>query len=431
MFFGGNPFGGNPFGGDIPGMPGRPGGGSVDNEEFYKVLEIKKDANERDIKKAYRKLAQKFHPDKPKGDETKFKQISEAYEVLSDLEKRQKYDQFGKDAVTGNGAGGAGGGADPFDMFSSMFGGGMRGRSRRPQERKMKPTVHQIGVTLDDFYKGKTIRIAVTRKRIKLPTGMSMSDAFQTCQGCRGTGVRVQMRQIGPGMIQQSQGECDICNGSGQIQKPGVTIEPVKKTLEINVDRGMKHGDKVVFEGEGDEKPGIKAGDIVIVLAQKDHDVFKRSGHDLVVQRKITLVDALCGINIVINHLDGRPIRIQSPEEDTITPRSIHVIEQEGMPKKSNPTQKGDLYIQFEVQFPKKVNAGIKTKLRDMFGTSEFAVPGECDEYVCKATNLTEVRDKGNSERGRSSAVDSDDEDNMHHEFHGMPGGQNVQCAQQ
>ena len=431
MFFGGNPFGGkSPFSNGMPGMPGMQGmpGGNADNSEFYETLGVEKNATDTDIKKAYRKLAQKFHPDKPTGNEEKFKKISEAYEVLSDSDNRKKYDQFGKDAVTGNG--GAESGADPFEMFSSMFGGGMgRQRSSAPQKRKMKSTMHQMGVSLDDFYKGRTIKIAVTRKRIQVPDGMTKESAVQKCQGCDGQGVRVQIRQVGPGMIQQVQGQCEVCRGGGHIQKPGVTIKQVKKTLEIHVEKGMKNGEQIVFEEEGDENPGIIPGDIVIVLMQKDHDKFKRSGNNLVIKHRVSLVDALCGVNVLVKHMDDRHIHITNEDNQTIIPNSIHVIKGEGMPKRENPNLKGDLYVQFEVKFPKNVSNESKDKLKTIFGSSKFVIPdGECDEYVCEPTRLSEIKESTTNNR---SAVDSDDEDEQ--VPGGMPGmdGQNVQCAQQ
>ena len=171
FFFGGDPFGG---GGGHPGMGGgRGGGGPVDNNEFYEILGVPKDVDAKTLKKTYRKLALKHHPDRG-GDETTFKKISVAYEILSDPEKKEKYDRYGKEGLEG---GGGGGGAD--DLMSMFFGGQGGGRGGRGGggPPKGKTVQHQISVSLEDMYKGKLMKISVNRQRIKIPSGTTKSEA--------------------------------------------------------------------------------------------------------------------------------------------------------------------------------------------------------------------------------------------------------------
>merc|ERR1719401_1257083 len=187
MFFGG---GGFPFPGmDGPGK-GKGRGKDADTTKFYKVLDVEKNASDAEIKKAYRKLAVKHHPDKG-GDPEKFKEITRAYEVLSDSDKRSKYDRFGEDGLE------EGGGGDPTDIFEAMFGGGGRqGGSRRRQ--KTKDVSQQLKVTLEQLYNGQTKKMAITRKVIDKKKGV------QECEECGGRGVKVQVIRMGP-MIQQMQ----------------------------------------------------------------------------------------------------------------------------------------------------------------------------------------------------------------------------------
>ena len=260
MNFGGFPFGGAGFGGGFPGGPGGPGGDEDrDTEEYYNVLGVSKNATGPEIKKAFRKLAMQHHPDKG-GDEQQFKEISEAFEVLSDPEKRELYDKYGKEGLQ---HGGGGGGAD--DVFNMFFGGGGRGRASRGP-KKGESVMHQLNVTLDNLYNGRTFKLAVNRQRVKYPEGMDPSEAAKTCERCNGHGVVMQVRQLRPGFLQQIQTNCEACDGNGKTFVSGVKTFKEKKVLEVHVDKGMRHGQKIVFSGEADESPGVLPGDIVFVL---------------------------------------------------------------------------------------------------------------------------------------------------------------------
>merc|ERR1719188_1983817 len=175
----------------------------VDTTKFYKLLEVDKNSSEADIKKAYRKLAVKHHPDKG-GDPEKFKEITRAYEVLSDPKKKQTYDQFGEEGLEEGGGGG-----DPSDIFSELFGGGGRRGGGGGRKKKTKDVVQPLKVTLEQLYQGATKKMAITRQVIDKKKGVT------ECRQCDGRGVKVEVVRMGP-MIQQMQSQCSTCGGSGK-----------------------------------------------------------------------------------------------------------------------------------------------------------------------------------------------------------------------
>lgn len=298
MFFGGG--GGFPF----PGMDGPPGRPSknADTTKFYKLLEVDKGASDAEIKKAYRKLAVKHHPDKG-GDPEKFKEVTRAYEVLSDPDKRSKYDRFGEDGLD------EGGGGDATDIFEAMFGGGGGGRRQSQRRQKTKDVVQPLKVTLEQLYNGHTKKMAITRKVIDKKKGV------QECDECGGRGVKVEVIRMGP-MIQQMQSACHSCGGQGKTFK----TKQEREVLEVLVQKGSPDNNKVVFREMADEHPDADAGDVVFVLKQQEHADFKRRGADLFVERKISLVEALCGFQMELTHLDGRKLLIQTQPGEIVKP---------------------------------------------------------------------------------------------------------------
>jgi len=344
MFFGGDPFehfAQAGMGGGRPG--GRPGSraANVDTTKLYETLGVEKTADEKEIKKAYRKLAVKHHPDKG-GDEQKFKEISAAYEVLSDSDKRAKYDKYGLDGISDDGPGG---GRSADDIFS-MFFGGASGRSRGGP-RKGENVNHPIKVSLEDLYNGKTVKLAINRQvQVGEP---------KMCTACDGQGVVIELRQIALGMVQQVQKRCTVCNGEGYIGE----TKKERKVLEVHIEKGMKNGQKVVFHGMADEKPNMEPGDINFIVQEKEHELFKRKGADLLITKTLSLNEALCGFEWTVTHLDKREIVIKSRPGEVIKPESIggqpfvKIVSGEGMPSKGNPFVKGDLYVLFTVEFPK------------------------------------------------------------------------------
>ncbi|KAG8012666.1 DnaJ-like protein subfamily A member 4 [Nibea albiflora] len=248
---------------------------------YYDLLGVSPKASVDEIKKAYRKLALKYHPDKNPAEGDKFKHISQAYEVLSDPQKRELYDQGGEQAIK---EGGMGGRSSPMDIFNMFFGG--------------KNVVHQLGVTLEEMYKGTTRKLGLQKNVIceKCDGYGGKKGALEKCSNCKGKGVQIKVQQIGPGMIQQIQSMCQDCQG-----------------------QGMKDGQRITFHGEGDQEPGLEPGDVIIVLEQKEHAVFHRQDDNLVLKMNIQLVEALCGFKKTIQTLDNRMIIISSESGNCLT----------------------------------------------------------------------------------------------------------------
>lgn len=311
-------------------MFGRAPKKSSDDTRYYDILGVSKNASQDDLKKAYKKAAIKNHPDKG-GDPEKFKELAQAYEVLSDPEKREIYDQYGEDALK-EGMGGGAGGHDPFDIFQSFFGGSPFGGSSRGgrRQRRGQDVVHPMKVSLEDLYLGTTKKLSLTRNGIcsKCKGKGSKSGDSMTCPGCQGSGMKVTIRQLGPSMMQQMQHPCNECKGTGETINEkdrcsackGEKVVPEKKVLEVVVEMGMQNGQKITFPGAADEAPDTITGDVIFVIQQKEHPKFKRKGDDLFVEHNLSLTEALCGFQFVLTHLDGRQLLIKSNPGELVKP---------------------------------------------------------------------------------------------------------------
>nr|AGY48888.1 MIP1L1 [Nicotiana benthamiana] len=407
-----------------------------DNSKYYEVLGVPKNSSQDELKKAYRKAAIKNHPDKG-GDPEKFKELAHAYEVISDPEKREIYDQYGEDALN-EGMGGGGGGHNPFDIFESFFGGGFDGAFggggsfRGSRKKQGENAVHTLRVSLEDLYNGTTKKLSLSRNILcpKCKGKGSKSGASGTCYGCQGTGMRVATRQIAPGMIQQMQHVCPECRGSGEViserdrctQCKGNKITQEKKVLEVNVEKGMQHGQKIVFHGEADEAPDTITGDIIFVLQQKDHSKFRRKSDDLYVEHNLILTEALCGFQFVLTHLDSRQFLIKSSPGEVIKPDQYKAINDEGMPHYGRPFIKGRLYIHFNVEFPESGFLSpekcriLESILPPRLGkhSSDMELD-ECELTTLHDVNMEEeMRRKEQRRRQEAYAMDDDDEPNVH-----------------
>ncbi|XP_030455500.1 dnaJ protein homolog [Syzygium oleosum] len=408
-----------------------------DNTRYYEVLGVSKHASQDDLKKAYRKAAIKNHPDKG-GDPEKFKELAQAYEVLSDPEKREIYDQYGEDALK-EGMAGGGGGHDPFDIFSSFFGGGSGfggGSSRGRRQRRGEDVVHPLKASLEDLYLGTTKKLSLSRNVLcsKCNGKGSKSGASMTCPGCQGTGVKVTIRQLGPSMIQQMQQHCNDCKGTGETindkdrcpQCKGDKVVPEKKVLEVVVEKGMQNGQKITFPGEADEAPDTVTGDIVFILQQKEHPKFKRKGEDLFVEHTLSLTEALCGFQFVLTHLDGRQLLIKSNAGEVVKPDSFKAINDEGMPMYQRPFMKGKLYIHFTVDFPESLSPEQVEALQRVLPQKPASQLTEMELDECEETTLHDVNMEEEMRRKQQAQAEAYDEDED------MPSGaQRVQCAQQ
>ena len=235
--------------------------------------------------------------------------------MLSDREKRELYDKYGEEGLREGGRGPGG----MEDLFGGLCGG--RGRQQQSGPKKGKPVMHPLKMTLEEIYNGKTTKIAVNRERIcQTCNGVGGKEgAVQKCTPCRGRGIVTKMTMLGPGMYSQSQGPCEECNGKGEViddankckKCNGKKVTKEKKILEAVIDKGSPNNCQYTFHGEADQYPGAEPGDVVIVVQEQPHKKFKRKGADLLMEQKITLAEALTGVDFVLTHLDGSKIRIK------------------------------------------------------------------------------------------------------------------------
>jgi DnaJ family protein A protein 2 len=420
--FGGIPF--EHFANMGGGHPGSSGHGSspaepVDTTKLYETLEVEKDCTPKELKKAYFRLSKLHHPDKG-GEEHKFKEINAAYEILSDPEKRARYDKFGLEGVDDD----AGAATRGEDLFSMFFGGGGRRGGGRQGPRKGPSVQHPLKVSLEDLYNGKTVKLAVNRKVIV--------GEVTECTQCHGQGAIMEIRQLGPGMITQVQRTCSNCQGQGH----SCQYKQERKVLEVHIDKGMEHNQKITFRNMADEVPNMEPGDIHFVVQEKEHDLFKRKGADLLVTKEISLNQALTGLTWHITQLDqrqlviktrpGEIIQCETREEATgrIMPY-ITMVTGEGMPSLGNPFVKGNLYIAFHVRFPTTLSPEVIDTLRKVL--PEPDEPMVVDEHQDEPPeehfmDPADLRHFGKGgARSEVSEYDSDDEN-------GGQGG--VQCRQ-
>ncbi|PAA73377.1 hypothetical protein BOX15_Mlig009083g1 [Macrostomum lignano] len=416
----------------------------VKETKFYDLLGVTPNASEQELKKAYRKLALKYHPDKNPEAGDKFKEIAMAFEVLSDPKKRKIYDEGGEQALKEGTPGEGFSFHNPMDIFDMFFGGG--GRSRGP--RRGKDVVHQLGVTLEELYNGATRKLAVQKNVVcdKCEGRGGKAGAVQACSNCRGSGMEVHLRQLAPGMVQQIQTVCRNCQGQGEVinakdrckKCEGRKVNREKKILEVNIDKGMKDGQQIRFTGEGDQDPELEPGDIVIVLEEREHETFIRRSRDLILKLTINLNESLTGFKRVIGTLDQRSLLIESRPGEVIRHGSYKTVEHEGMPTYKNPFEKGRLIIHFTVEFPPTGFLSEKElkQLRKLLPPGqEVIVPDDAEETVMTEfdpeMDARQQRDermrsqfggRGGFMRAAAGGADSDDED-------GAGGGQRVQCA--
>merc|ERR1719192_2966465 len=341
-----------------------------------------------------------------------------AYEVLSNPEKRKLYDQAGEQGIKEGGSGGGGAGMNPMDIFDMFFGGGGggdpfgRGRQRGP--RRTKNLVHQLSASLEDMYNG-TVRKLALQKNVICDgcNGLGgKAGAVQKCPTCRGTGMQVRIQQLGPGMMQQIQSMCQKCHGR--------KVNRERKILEVQVDKGMEDSQKITFSSEGDQEPGLEPGDIIIVLDEKAHDRFKRSGQDLIVKMGINLTEALTGLKKTIKTLDDRTLVIQTVRGEVIKTGDLKQIQGEGMPQYRNPFEKGRMILQFNVVFPPNLDPKVADALAKALPPGEEPmIPDEHDEV-----DMNDFDPENDRQNHRRQQYEDDDD---HHGHHG-PG---VQCASQ
>lgn len=350
--------------------------------DYYEVLGVAKSATDDEIKRAYRGLAKKYHPDMNPGDkeaEAKFKEANEAYDVLSDKDKRAKYDQFGHAAFDPSMGGGAGyGGFGGFsggdfdfgDIFSSFFGGGGSSRSRRNMPIDGEDVATRITINFEEAAFG--CKKEVTFARVESCTECGGSGAEkgtkpETCSTCRGTGSVTVRQQTMLGYM-QTQRPCQECHGTGKIIKNpckncnGKGFVKVNKKLEVSIPAGIDNMQRIVLRGQGSAgRNGGDNGDLIIEVRVKKHDIFTRDGNNLYCDVPITFTEAALGAEIGIPILGGKPERYEIPPE-TQSGTSF-TLKGKGIPD-INSKRRGDLIITVLVETPKNLNSEQKKLLR-------------------------------------------------------------------
>ena len=347
----------------------------MSEEDFYKVLGVDRNASDSEIKKAYRKLAVKYHPDKNQGDsdaEEKFKEISSAFEVLKDPEKRRKYDQFGHDAFRG---GGSAQGVDPFDLFKDAFGGG------------------GFGSIFEDFFgggsspsdggsRGSDLKVSVEITLEQAAAGVEKEIKYHhhaSCKTCSGSGASSGSGKVmcatcgGIGQVATNQGfisirrTCPTCKGTGvKIEKPckdcnGDGRKKSPTNVKVNIPQGVNDGNRLCSRGRGDAGTmGGPASDLYVDVRIKEHEKFERDEDDLFHEILVPFTLATLGGTVQVPTIDGKvSLKIPSGTQANKTFR----IKDKGMPNLRSPSRKGDLYARIIIHIPKKLTKLQKEKL--------------------------------------------------------------------
>ena len=358
-----------------------------EKRDYYEVMGVPKNASEDEIKKAYRKLAKQYHPDLNPGDkaaEAKFKELNEAYEVLSDSDKKARYDQFGHAGVDPNFGGGAGGnpfqdGFDFGDIFSSVFGGGFGGfggRQSNPNApRRGNDCEAYLQITFEEAAKG--CKKSVSYNRVEDCPDCSGSGAKKgtspvTCTACSGTG-RVRVNQRTPFGVVQTQRSCDKCHGKGKIiENPckscgGSGKQKKQKTLEINVPAGVADDQMLKVSGQGNTgMNGGPAGDLLLSIRVKPHPIFERKGNDVWCELPITFSQAALGADVTVPTLDGD---VTYHVHEGTQPGDVFKLKNRGIENLGG-RGRGDQFVRVTIEVPKNLSKEQKDLLQQFDSTA-------------------------------------------------------------
>lgn len=345
------------------------------SKDYYEILGVNKGASKDEIKKAFHKMAHKYHPDKNKGDDSKFKEVNQAYQTLSDDQKRAQYDRFGADGPQGfnPGAGGGFGGFDfsgfqqgngvEFDMgdlgdiFGDFFGGGMgRGGGKSKRGRDIST---EIDLSFEDSIFGVTRTILLSKQSvcdICKGSGGKPGTKMDTCKTCNGNGQIREMKRSILGTFQTTK-TCDACHGQGKIPSEKCTechgkgVRNKQEEIELKIPAGINAGEMLRMTGMGEAIQGGQAGDLYIKVNVKPHGLFKRDGLNLNLDIKINLTDALLGMNYDLKTLEGNNLEVKIPEG--INHGELLRVKGKGVPSSRG---RGDIIIRVLIKMPTKLS---------------------------------------------------------------------------
>lgn len=356
---------------------------AAEKRDYYEVLGVDKSASEDEIKRAYKKMARKYHPDlnpDNKEAEEKFKEVNEAYEVLSDSDKKARYDQFGFAGVDPNYGAGAGGGAygaggfdfgDLGDIFGSFFGGGFGGGQRRSPNAPQRGESIRASVSIDFTEAAFGCEKEVTLERSEQcatcgGNGCAPGTTPEICPDCRGSGT-VQTRRQTPMGVFASTSPCRKCGGTGRIiHQPcpdcrGSGAVRKRRTIKISIPAGIDHGQTISLRGQGNAgKNGGPAGDLLITVMVRPHELFRRDGTDVFCEAPITFTQAVLGAELEIPTIDGK-VKYSIPEGTQTG--TVFRLKGKGIPV-LNGRGRGDQYVTVTIETPRNLNREQKDALR-------------------------------------------------------------------
>ncbi|OYT32594.1 molecular chaperone DnaJ [Candidatus Woesearchaeota archaeon ex4484_78] len=352
------------------------------SKDYYKILGVSKNATKEEIKRAYKKLAKKYHPDVNKDSNAaeKFKEISEAAAVLTDDQKRAQYDQFGSTGPAGRGFDfsgfdfrefASGFGFDFGDLFEDIFSGfGFGSRKRKARPRRGQDLITKIKISLEEAYKGTTITLPVQKSETCKACKGKGYEHFETCKKCGGRGV-IQSTRRTPFGIFSTTTTCNECQGTGEIGKNpckkchGEGVVFVKKDLEVKVPAGIYSGMKLRLEGEGEAgEHGGRSGDLYVIVEVKKDKRFTREGNDLHTELPISFATACLGGEVMIDTFEGKEkLRIKPGTQD----HAEIIIKGKGMPE-LNGRGKGNIIAHISIIIPKKLSKKQAELLREFEG---------------------------------------------------------------
>jgi len=332
----------------------------VKETKLYDTLELKPDCTQDEIKKAYKKLSLQYHPDKNNNSsDEKFIEISKAYSILSDEDKRKLYDEKGEEAVQDSS-----GEISAFDLFNMFFGITEELVKCAKDKNNLGEIKKVIEVSLEELYNGATKKITYCQNVSCHICGGTGGQPEVICSKCDGKGTIVTSATVENGLRRYTAESCEQCKGTGRYIKAEDLCKECKgkkyllfqKELNVIVEKGMKDGQKMYLSPEGVVKPCCDKGDVTVILSEMKHPTYMRRGNDLLIQLNLEVVEAFCGFQREIKMLDNRSLVLVPEPGEVFVNNHVKILEQEGMPKPNNPKEKGTLYINFAVTYPKKID---------------------------------------------------------------------------